>query len=409
MAEIQPDPRFPWIIDPMGSKIHFQKLPRSNGIQELLASFTIGSEWTIDSTLHLVERSSGIIDRVYGIDVHIWSRFRISLPGLVFPVPSPLPGLLCPGPSVPPASFPPRSYLPVPPRHRLFRPLCADPSIRSSLSRSHSLVLSVLVAPSVLSVPVPPRSSVPVPFPGPYVPSASVPFPGLLCPGPVSSLFRFYPGPLCPGSITVLSVPVPYRFHLFRSHTGSLCSGPSVPPASVPPQVLFVPAPPPVQTVCSGPDSRRSLSRSLFLVHFIPIPHAVSVPSPVLSVPFPPPVLSAPVPLSKSLCPPSRYPVFSVRILLPGPLYPTPILSVLVPFTGPICPSPTPTMLSFPQWSEKYWSCQVVSNKPLPDDTRARSWVESGRCSLPVLRHAELVQTTAGMVRICLSVHSFQC
>ena len=297
-----------------------------------------------------------------------------SHPGTVCSVlsaPIPVSGPLCPGPT--PLSFQFLSHL------------------RSSLSLSH------------------PGPLPPVPFLGPYVPSASVPFPGLLCPGPVSSLFRFYPGPLCPGSITVLSVPVPYRFHLFRSHTGSLCSGPSVPPASVPPQVLFVPAPPPVQTVCSGPDSRRSLSRSLFLVHFIPIPHAVSVPSPVLSVPFPPPVLSAPVPLSKSLCPPSRYPVFSVRILLPGPLYPTPILSVLVPFTGPICPSPTPTMLSFPQWSEKYWSCQVVSNKPLPDDTRARSWVESGRCSLSVLRHAELVQTTAGMVRICLSVHSFQC
>ena len=283
MAEIQPDPRFPWIIDPMESKIHFQKLPRSNGIQELLASFTIGSEWTIDSTLYLVERSSVIIDRVYGIDVHIWSRFRISLPGLAFPVPSPLPGLLCPGPSVPPASFPPRSYLPVPPRHRLFRPLCPDPSIRSSLSRSHSLVLSVLAAPSVLSVHVPPRSSVPVPFPGPYVPSASVPFPGLLCPGPVSSLFRFYPGPLCPGSITVLSVPVPYRFHLFRSHTGFICSGPT-PVLSVlvlpfpllrshprsclfrphPRSKLSVPAPIP-GALCPGPFSWSILSRSRML------------------------------------------------------------------------------------------------------------------------------------------------
>ena len=326
----------------------------------------------------------------------------------------------------------------------------------SSLSRAHYPVFPVPVPPFLLL-----RShSGPIfrSHPGTVcsVLSAPIPVSGPLCPGPTplsfqflshlrSSLSLFHPGPLfrfrssvpmfpllrshspvysvpvlyplCFGSIPVLSVPVPlrssvpvpYRFHLFRSHTGSLCSGPSVPPASVPPQVLFVPAPPPVQTVCSGPDSRRSLSRSLFLVHFIPIPHAVSVPSPVLSVPFPPPVLSAPVPLSKSLCPPSRYPVFSVRILLPGPLYPTPILSVLVPFTGPICPSPTPTMLSFPQWSEKYWSCQVLSNKPLPDDTRARSWVESGRCSLPVLRHAELVQTTADMVRICLSVHSFQC
>ena len=273
----------------MGSKIHFQKLPRSNGIQELLASFTIGSEWTIDSTLHLVERSSGIIDRVYGIDVHIWSRFRISLPGLLFPVPSPLPGLLCLGPSVPPASFPPQSYLPVPPRHRLFRPLCPDLSIRSSLSRSHSLVLSVLAAPSVLSVPVPPRSSVPVPFPGPYVPSASVPFPGLLCPGPVSSLFRFYPGPLCPGSITVLcsgpipvsSVPVPHRFSLFWSFR-SPCFGPTPGP------------------VCSGPT---------------PGPNCLFRP---------------------------RFPALSVPVPFPGPFYPDPACC-FGPITGPLGPVPTPS------------------------------------------------------------------
>ena len=285
MAEIQPDPRFPWIIDPMGSKIHFQKLPRSNGIQELLASFTIGSEWTIDSTLYLVERSSGIIDRVYGIDVHIWSRFRISLPGLAFPVPSPLPGLLCPGPSVPPASFPPRSYLPVPPRHRLFRPLCPDPSIRSSLSRSHSLVLSVLVAPSVLSVHVPP-GSVPRSLCSLYfgpIPRSTLSRSCILSVSVLSrsSLSRFHYGPLCSGPIPVSSVPVPHRFSLFWSFR-SPCFGPTPGP------------------VCSGPT---------------PGPNCLFRP---------------------------RFPALSVPVPFPGPFYPDPACC-FGPITGPLGPVPTPS------------------------------------------------------------------
>ena len=35
-------------------------------VQDLLSIFTMGSDWTMDPILHLVERSSGIIDPTLG-------------------------------------------------------------------------------------------------------------------------------------------------------------------------------------------------------------------------------------------------------------------------------------------------------------------------------------------------------
>ena len=35
-------------------------------IQDLLSNFIMGSDWIMDPTLHLVERSSGIIDPTLG-------------------------------------------------------------------------------------------------------------------------------------------------------------------------------------------------------------------------------------------------------------------------------------------------------------------------------------------------------
>ena len=51
----------------MGSEIQSKKNTEgSNGIQELPSSFIVGSDWIMDAILHLVERSSGIMDLTSG-------------------------------------------------------------------------------------------------------------------------------------------------------------------------------------------------------------------------------------------------------------------------------------------------------------------------------------------------------
>ena len=58
------------IRDPMGSKIQSQKYrgigDTYNGIQDLLSNLAMGSDCIMDPILHLVERSSGIIDSTLG-------------------------------------------------------------------------------------------------------------------------------------------------------------------------------------------------------------------------------------------------------------------------------------------------------------------------------------------------------
>ena len=51
----------------MGSEIQSKKNTEgSNGIQDLPSSFIVGSDWIMDAILHLVERSSGIMDPTSG-------------------------------------------------------------------------------------------------------------------------------------------------------------------------------------------------------------------------------------------------------------------------------------------------------------------------------------------------------
>ena len=45
----------------------------SNGIQDLLWNFTMGSDWIMDPILQLVERSPGIIDPTFWIHGHVCS------------------------------------------------------------------------------------------------------------------------------------------------------------------------------------------------------------------------------------------------------------------------------------------------------------------------------------------------
>ena len=45
----------------------------SNGTQDLLSNLIVGSDWIMDPILHLVERSSGIIDPTSGsADMSVW-------------------------------------------------------------------------------------------------------------------------------------------------------------------------------------------------------------------------------------------------------------------------------------------------------------------------------------------------